>query len=307
MRGALRRATPFSASLLLVLAGLAIGTAEDPRPPRPEVRRGPWRVLSADFHAHTRFSDGFLSPPELVMQAERRGLDVIAVTEHNLLFPARLARAWSELVGGPTVLLGEEITTRAYHVTAIGIEEVISPYLPLSEVIAEAHRQGGIVIANHPWRRYWSALLPALGELDAIELMHPTSMRTGGRFSGADIFAFHEEALRRGRRLTVIGTSDYHFGSALGRPRTLVFAESASAEHVMDALRAGRTVVRTPDGALRGDPEAIALIEAAPLDALERDWDWAQRGASDLDRVGRVLGLAGLVGMLVFRRRLVRP
>jgi predicted metal-dependent phosphoesterase TrpH len=281
-----------------------IGSAEDPRPQRPELRRGPWRVLSADFHAHTRFSDGFLSPPELVMQAERRGLDVIAVTEHNLLFPAEMARAYSELVGGPTVLLGEEITTAAFHVTAIGIEERISPYQPLASVIAEAHRQGGIVVANHPWRRYWSALTPVLGELDAIELLHPTSTRTGGAFSGSSIFEFYEETLRDGYDLTVIGSSDYHFGSALGRPRTLVFAASPSAADVMDALRAGRTVVKKPDGTLVGDPEAIALLAAEPLDAFERDWDWANRGTGTLDRIGRVLGLVGLLGLLAFRRGL---
>jgi predicted metal-dependent phosphoesterase TrpH len=291
--------------LALFVGGVVIGSAEDPRPERPEVRRGPWRVLSADFHAHSRFSDGFLSPPELVIQAERRGLDVLAVTEHNLLFPARLARAYAELVGGPTVLLGEEITTRSFHVSAVGIEEVVSPYLSLSEVISEIHRQGGVVIANHPWRRYWPALLPTLGELDAVELMHPTSLRSSGRFSGSEIFAFYQEALARGRRLTAIGTSDYHFGSALGRPRTLLFSRSTAAADVMDALRAGRTVVATPDGVLHGHPEALALLAAEPLDALERDWDWAHRGASDLDRVGRVLGLLGLSGMLVLRRRLV--
>ena len=70
----------------------------DPAPVRMETRRGEWRVLEADFHAHTRFSDGFLSPLDLVLQARRRGLDVLAVTEHNNVFPALIARSYARHV-----------------------------------------------------------------------------------------------------------------------------------------------------------------------------------------------------------------
>ena len=82
--------------------GLIAGTALDPMPPRTITTRGGYRVLEADFHAHTRFSDGFLSPFDLVVHARRQGLHAIAVTEHNLVFPALLARWFSRATGGPS-------------------------------------------------------------------------------------------------------------------------------------------------------------------------------------------------------------
>ena len=88
----------------LVALGVVAGTALDRAPPRPASYRAGYRVLEADFHAHTRFSDGFLSPFDLVLQADRRGLDVLAITEHNITFPGMMGRWFARRVGGPEVM-----------------------------------------------------------------------------------------------------------------------------------------------------------------------------------------------------------
>ena len=36
-----------------------------------------------DLHTHTNRSDGTFTPPELVRLASRRGLDVVAITDHD--------------------------------------------------------------------------------------------------------------------------------------------------------------------------------------------------------------------------------
>ena len=99
----------FRAEFLVALAAIgmavAIGTTLDHRPERPVEMRAGYRVLQADFHAHTRFSDGFLSPMDLVDHAARRGLAVIAVSEHNQVFPGKVARAYSNWCHGPTVVV----------------------------------------------------------------------------------------------------------------------------------------------------------------------------------------------------------
>ena len=79
------------------------------RPPRSPPHPPPDLVdKKADLHLHTTFSDGTLSPAELVQQAVDAGLAVIAVTDHDCVdgvAPARAAAA-----GRIEVLSGVEMT-----------------------------------------------------------------------------------------------------------------------------------------------------------------------------------------------------
>src|SRR5262249_2738724 len=97
----------------LWLGGLLIGTAHDRvLSPPPRVVNG-YRVVAADLHVHAYPGDGVLPAWELSREARRRQLDAIALTNHNQMWPSRLAAA----VGiAPDVLLipGEEVTTPGY-------------------------------------------------------------------------------------------------------------------------------------------------------------------------------------------------
>ncbi|HVY46187.1 MAG TPA: hypothetical protein VHB21_09925, partial [Minicystis sp.] len=163
----------FFLAAAVFLGATAVGTAIDGAPPRPAVFRAGYRVLEADFHAHTRFSDGFLSPLDVVLQARRRGLDALAVTEHNLAFPGEMARWFSRAIGGPTILVGEEITTNRYHLIAVGLRERVHAGDPLRETIAAVHAQGGVAIAAHPVTPFHARFETALDVLDGAEVMHP--------------------------------------------------------------------------------------------------------------------------------------
>ena len=291
-------------SAAAVALATLIGTAVDEAPPRPPEMRAGLRVLEVDLHAHTRFADGFLSPFDLVVQAERRGLDALAITDHNMLFPAQIGRWYSRAIGGPTILLGEEITTRDYHVHAVGLTEAIDASAPLDHVIEESHRQGALVIAAHPVKRFWPLLVPARPRIDATELMHPIAL--GGRsgdngWRWDEMKAYYEDARAGGQRLTAVAASDYHFFSPLGVMRTLVFAKSASEEDVLAALREGRTVVFDLAGRAHGDPEMIDVLAREPY--TMRPQDYGYRGNGSLDRAARVVGFAALAGLLLFGRR----
>ena len=144
----------------MLLAGVAGGVVYDPTPPRPENHRAGYRVLEGDFHVHTTLSDGSLTPLGVARQAERHGLDVIALTEHNSALPGAVGHAWSRLRGGPIVLRGEEVTSSKFHLIAVGIEDTVSPNQPLKDAIADIHRQHGVAIAAHPVKRYWAEYAP---------------------------------------------------------------------------------------------------------------------------------------------------
>ena len=289
-------------AVLAVVLGLVAGTALDRQPAPAPTFRGGYRVLETDLHAHTRFADGFLSPFDLVIQARRRGLDVLAITDHNILFPARMGRWFSRIVGGPTILLGEEITTRRYHLHGVGLTERVDASLPMPEALAAIHRQGGIAIAAHPVRGYWPAFEAELDHLDAAEVMHPLAFGpSGSGWRWLEMRDFYENARASGHRLTAVGSSDYHFFSTLGICRTLVFATDDSDTAVLEALKQGRTVVYDLQGKAYGDAELIALLAREPY--ATRPQDYGYRGSGLLDRAARLLGWLGVLGLILFGRR----
>lgn len=293
---------PFLLSLGMLAVGAGIGTLVDKAPKRDIEERAGYRVLQGDFHAHTRFSDGFLSPLDIVDQAERRGLDVLAVSEHNQTFPGKLARAWSEFVHGPTIVVAEEITTHDYHMLAIGIEDRIDARRSLSDAIDDVHAQGGVIASAHPTFRFAKAYTPdIIAKLDATELMHPIAYQGKNSGIGAweEMRDFYEDAKANGHFLTPLGNSDYHFGSVLGVTRTYLFARGDTAKDVVDAIREKRTVVFDLEGRGYGDPELVAALEAEPL--APRNVDYGYRSSNPVDAIGRTLGFLGLLGALLFR------
>lgn len=291
-------------AIWLVLAVVG-GTLLDEVPDRPPVVRAGYRVLEGDFHVHTRLSDGALSPIDVVLAARRVGLDVVALTEHNTVSAGLVARWASQVLGGPIVIVGEEITTRDYHVIALGLEETIPGGLPINAALLAVRRQRGVSIAAHPVRRFWPALDQGLELLDGSEVIHPIVRAgavepSGEGWDPADLEVFYARLAGARTRPAAVASSDHHALNGLGAWRTLLFVREASAEGVLEALRAGRTAVVHADGRMTGDAEMIAALEAEPLTAPEVP---SYRARHLLDAVLRTLGLVGLVVLVFVGRR----
>jgi len=83
-----------------------------------------------DLHSHSTCSDGLLSPAELVERAVQRGVDVLALTDHDEvkgLSAARVAAAnWGlRLVNGVEIsVLWEEVTL---HIVGLDIDDTHEP------------------------------------------------------------------------------------------------------------------------------------------------------------------------------------
>lgn len=90
------------------------------RPPRPDLPAPEgMRWLAGDLHSHTVHSDGTLTVGELACLAASRGLDYLAVTDHNTVshhpeLPAAGAHA------GVLLLPGQEVTTDLGHANVFG-------------------------------------------------------------------------------------------------------------------------------------------------------------------------------------------
>ena len=274
--------------IVLAAAGLlavsfAAGSLAPSAPPYPPALAVPgYQVLAADFHVHSfPLSWSTLSPFETVLEARTQGLDAIALTGHNNVVVSKLGRWFSRRFGGPIVLTGEEVHAPSYHMIAVGIEHSIDWRQTAASAIDEIHRQGGIAIAAHPVAQYWPGwnANDATGRLDGSEVVHPVAFTDPqGRLELRQFFAR--------RKLTAIGSSDFHYSSHMGLPRTYVFVTEKSERGVLDALRRGRTVVYDLDGRAFGDADLIRLGVVPALKAPLPSGLWRR-----LSLVTGVLGL----------------
>ncbi len=282
--------SPRVVSACLLLAALACGTLSDAPPERAPVILGGYRVLAADFHVHSfPLSGSTLAPWDLVVEARRQGLDAIALTGHDNVWEGKAGQWFSRRFGGPIVLVGEEIHSPGHHVIAVGIHRAISWRLGAPAAIDQAHAQGGIGIAAHPLAGSWPAFEAVLGKLDGAEVAQPTAFVSEN--DTAQLRQFYERA-----QVTAIGSSDYHGAGPLGVCRTFVFARSATEQGILEALRAGRTVV-FDRGRVFGDP---ALIRLAREDGRLTEPPAPPPGRRLLAALSRTCGLLGLIGIVFF-------
>jgi hypothetical protein len=273
------------------IASVAAGTWIDPGGrPAPA---GP-TVLAGDFHVHAFPADGMLPVWAIQREAERRGLDVVAITNHNRNFAMPLARASGLLKDYPIIIPSQELTTPHFHLAAIGLTNMVDWRLPASAAIEAIHQQNGIAIAAHPAPTSWTDNDPrTLAMLDGVEVAHPTILGIAKRQN--QLRAFYDRVRRINPRVAPIGSTDYHGGGApLGVCRTYVIVDEVSVKGVLDAIRRGRTVAAGPGDRLVGDAELVSAVQqhlAAPQSA-----NFGRSASSGLSLLA-LISLAGFVAL----------
>lgn len=108
-------------------------------------------LLRIDMHLHTHASWDCLSDPEKVLErAVARGLDRIAITDHNRIWAAReMARRHPD-----RIIPGEEVkTAEGIDVIGLYVKEEIPRGTPAREACARIREQGGLVYLPHPYAR----------------------------------------------------------------------------------------------------------------------------------------------------------
>jgi hypothetical protein len=240
------------ASWCALAGAIVLGTVADSAPERSPLFLGGYRVLTADLHVHTfPLSAATLAPWDVVIEARHQGLDAIAMSAHNQVASGKVGRWFSRMIGGPTILVGEEVHTSSYHLIAVGIDRTISWRVTAAQAIAETHRQGGIAIAAHPTRESWAGWGEAAAQLDGAEVLQPASLVTPQ--AAAEMRDFYARF-----PVAPIASSDYHGFGPLGLFRTYIFARDDSEQGVLEAIRQHRTVAFDGSRAY-GDPALQAL------------------------------------------------
>jgi len=115
--------------------------------------------MKIDLHCHSYYSkDSLCSPESLLYWAKKRGLDGIALTDHNSTKGWKRAQKKAEELK-IFLIPGEEIKIKENgkfigEILAYFIKEEIDPKEKTGEeIIKEIHNQGGIAIIAHPYHR----------------------------------------------------------------------------------------------------------------------------------------------------------
>jgi len=188
--------------------------------------------LKIDLHVHTCYSwDGATTLKEVVVYAKKRGLDGVAITDHDSVKGAlKLAKKRDFLI-----IPGIEVSTKRGHVLALNVTTPIPPKLSPFETIQTIHDVGGIAVAAHPTTVYKGGLRrQILSNFDAIEVINSSTF---------PFFLSTYLSQRLAVRLNLPQTagSDSHYPSDIGTAYTLVDADS-EVDEVMHAIKRGTTV-----------------------------------------------------------------
>jgi predicted metal-dependent phosphoesterase TrpH len=205
--------------------------------------------MKFDLHMHTtRHSpDSEMDPIALVRQARKIGLDGVVITEHDWLWTEQELEELRAAVPGLVVLAGVEVTATEGHFLAYGVTNpfAVPKGIGIAELCREIHRQGGAVVAAHPFR--WGQPFDAIlreqkPELDGLELM-TDHMDPECRQRAAEIFRQH--------RLAGLGSSDAHQEATLGVCYSEFEATIRTCTDLVNAIRSRRVVARerAPAGA----------------------------------------------------------
>ena len=134
-----------------------------------------WKV---DFHVHTCYSgDSFTSLEEVIEACRKRGIDKVAITDHNTI-----AGALALLEMAPDlVIVGEEIKTNVGEIIAYFLKQEVPKGLPVQEAIARVREQGGVVSVSHPLdrlRREAMGLTHLLSIIERVDALEAFNART---------------------------------------------------------------------------------------------------------------------------------
>jgi predicted metal-dependent phosphoesterase TrpH len=194
--------------------------------------------MKFDLHLHTsRHSpDSVMTPEALVDQALRLGLNGVVITEHDWLWTEEELDVLRDQAPGLVVLAGIEVSTREGHFLVYGVANpfALPRGIAVKELCREVHRQGGAVVAAHPYRwgqPFDGILARGAAALDGLELM-TSNMDEECRRRAA------EAAQRHG--LAGLGSSDAHRVETLGVCYTVFDSPIRTAAGLVEALRCGK-------------------------------------------------------------------
>ena len=185
--------------------------------------------LKIDLHIHTCYSyDSLIKPKEVVFYAKKRGLDGVAITDHDRVDGALEVIRETDFL----VIPGIEISSLHGHIIGLNIQDEIPPKLDVDETLDRIHGTGGIAVACHPMIFFKESLKEHISpRFDAIEVINSSAFPFNYSVRRSE-----EIASRLG--IARVAGSDAHYGPEIGCAYTLVNAEP-EVDEIVKAISKG--------------------------------------------------------------------
>lgn len=188
-------------------------------------------ALKLDLHVHTCYScDATTTLKEVLTQSKKRGLDGVAITDHDTVEGARKLARSDEIV----VIPGVEVSSLQGHILGLNITRPIPLGLDVRETIRRIHDAGGVAVAAHPSVFYKRMMGRVASNFDAIEVINASAFP----FS---LSTYLNRRLASGLDLAQTAGSDAHYVSEIGFAYTLVDADE-EVDEIVQAIKRGATV-----------------------------------------------------------------
>ncbi len=189
--------------------------------------------MKIDFHIHTAYSScSSIKIPDLIDKCVLLGINAIAITDHNSIEGALIARNNSR---GIEIIIGEEISTKQGEIIGLFLEEFIPPTLSIEETIEQIKSQRGLVYIPHPFARLKFKSIPLkilnnlIEKIDIIEIYNAKLVFLSDNCR-AEEFASKNNLFKA-------GGSDSHTLDSVGRTYVEIDANKIEKESILNYLR----------------------------------------------------------------------
>lgn len=188
------------------------------------------QTIRAEFHCHTEYStDSLVKIKDLLNACEHKGIDRVAITDHDAIRGALEAKAQDP----QRVIVAEEIQTSEGEILGYFLEQFIPSGMTPMQTIEALKAQNAFISVAHPFDSYrgstWrsDALEEIIPHIDALEVFNARCL----------VKAFNDHAYRVAEEygLAKMVGSDAHAIVELGRA-SLIMPAFSDAESLRAAL-----------------------------------------------------------------------
>ncbi len=192
-------------------------------------------MLKLDLHIHSKYSDdGKGSPEEIIKVVKKKGLNGLAITDHNTVKGGLegLKHSSEDFL----VIPGVEISTSDGHILALNVKENIPKGLTASETVDKILDLNGIPIVPHLFRNMSGIKenkLKLLKEkINAIEIFNSCSLPQSN---------LKTAKVAKKYNLGGTGGSDSHIPEYAGEAYTLVDSTDLSLDSIISYIEKRKT------------------------------------------------------------------